>query len=148
MLLNQKSINIYKKDNEGRTALMHACRNNNDVAAEILLKQIVNINEKDNNGNEDYSYNVLSFCPIGGLYGLGRQNITSQKEIKDLSTGDTNISLSTISVSSFVFKDGSFEFDSISNECKNGEKSKGSHYKVVYKKDKFELPEFMELIKC
>lgn len=41
--------------------------------------------ESTNYGNDDYSYNTFSFCPIGGLYGLAKQNPTTQLTSSDLS---------------------------------------------------------------
>lgn len=41
--------------------------------------------ESTNYGNEDYSYNTMSFCPIGGLYGLAKDTPTTQLTTLDLS---------------------------------------------------------------
>ena len=41
--------------------------------------------ETTNYGNEDYSYNTMSFCPIGGLYGLAKDTPTTQLTTLDLS---------------------------------------------------------------
>ncbi len=41
--------------------------------------------ETTNYGNEDYSYNTMSFCPIGGLYGLAKDTPTTQLTALDLS---------------------------------------------------------------
>jgi M6 family metalloprotease-like protein len=41
--------------------------------------------ESTNYGNEDYSYNTMSFCPIGGLYGLAKDKPTTQLTTLDLS---------------------------------------------------------------
>lgn len=91
--------------------------------------------------------NALAFNSEGKeVYNL--KTILENEKITDLSTGDTKISSKTLNKTTFIFKEGSIEFDSISNNCQNGEKSKGSHYKVTYKDEKFEKPEFMELISC
>ena len=97
--------------------------------------------------NTNKKSNVLSYNKAGiELYNLSR--IIRNEKIKDLSTGDTVISSTTIDPNSFVFAEGYIEFNSLSNNCQNGEKSKGSHYKITYKDTKFELPEFMNLINC
>ena len=98
----------------------------------------------DRNNNEA---NVLAFNSNGKkIYDL--KSVLGKNHIKDLSNGETNISSKTLDISSFSFIEGSFEFNSISNSCQNGEKSKGSHYKVTYKDGNFEEPEFMNLINC
>lgn len=91
--------------------------------------------------------NALAFNSEGKeIYNL--KTVLENEKITDLSTGDTNISTKTLNRDTFKFAEGSIEFDSISNKCENGEKSKGSHYKITYKDEKFEKPEFMELISC
>ncbi len=98
----------------------------------------------DKTGNNT---NALAFNKNGKeVYNL--RKVLEENEIKDLSTGDTNIKTNLLDSNSFIFTEGSIEFNSFSNNCQNGEKSKGSHYKVVYKDEKFELPEFMNLINC
>ena len=91
--------------------------------------------------------NALAFNSEGKeVYNL--KTVLENGKITDLSTGETNISTKTLNKDTFIFAEGYIEFDSISNQCQNGEKSKGSHYKVTYKDEKFEKPEFMELISC
>lgn len=98
----------------------------------------------DTNNNEA---NVLAYDKNGKeIYNL--KKVLEKIEIKDFVKGDTNISVSSLDPNSFVFSEGVIEFSSISNNCQNGEKSKGSHYKVTYKEDIFEKPEFMNLINC
>lgn len=47
--------------------------------------------EITNNDNSDYSFNTMSFCPIGGLYGLDLKEPTTQLTSTDLSeTFSTN----------------------------------------------------------
>ena len=69
-------------------------------------------------------------------------------KIKDLATGDTNVKPSNIDPNSFSFIEGSFEFSSRLDKCQTGTNSIGSHYKVTYKNEKFEKPEFMNLVSC
>lgn len=91
--------------------------------------------------------NALTFNSEGKeVYNL--KKVLEKEKVTDLSTGDTYISSKTLNRDTFKFVEGSIEFDSISNKCENGEKSRGSHYKVIYKDEKFEKPEFMELISC
>lgn len=91
--------------------------------------------------------NALSFNSKGEeIYNL--KSVLTKEKITDLSTGDTYISSKSLNRDTFKFTTGSIEFDSISNNCENGEKSSGSHYKVVYNDEKFEKPEFMDLISC
>lgn len=91
--------------------------------------------------------NALAYNSDGEeVYNL--KTVLENEKIIDLSTGDTNITPNTLNRDTFKFTEGVIEFDSISNNCENGEKSKGSHYKVIYKNEKFEKPEFMELISC
>ena len=42
--------------------------------------------ESTNYGDEEYVYNTFCFCPIGGLYGLAKDNPTTQLTSSDLST--------------------------------------------------------------
>lgn len=98
----------------------------------------------DTNNNEA---NALAFNSKGKkVYDL--KEVLEKSKIKDLSTGDTNIKANTLNPNSFRFNEGSIEFDSVSNNCQNGETSSGSHYKVVYEGTKFEKPEFMNLVNC
>lgn len=91
--------------------------------------------------------NALAFSSTGKeIYNL--KTILEKEKIADLSTGDTYITPKTLNKDTFKFYEGGIEFDSISNKCENGEKSKGSHYKITYKGEDFEKPEFMELINC
>lgn len=41
--------------------------------------------ETTNNDNNNYSFNTLVFCPIGGMYGLSKKEPTTQLETDDLS---------------------------------------------------------------
>ncbi|MBR3198486.1 MAG: hypothetical protein IKG27_00565 [Bacilli bacterium] len=98
----------------------------------------------DTNNKESNAY---AFDPSGKkIYDL--KQVLNTHKIKDLSTGDTNINVSVLNPNTFKFTEGVIEFDSISNNCQNGEASKGSHYKITYSNDKFELPEFINLINC
>lgn len=91
--------------------------------------------------------NALGFNSEGReVYNL--KTALEKEKVVDLSTGDTTINSKTLNRDTFKFTEGVIEFDSISNKCENGEKSKGSHYKVTYKDEKFEKPEFVELISC
>ena len=100
------------------------------------------IHDKTNNES-----NALAFNSEGKeVYNL--KTVLEKEKITDLSTGDTNITTKTLNRDTFIFAEGYIEFDSVSNNCENGEKSKGSHYKVTYKDEKFEKPEFMGLISC
>ena len=91
--------------------------------------------------------NAFAFNSEGKeIYNL--KTVLENEKVTDLSTGDTYISVKTLNRDTFKFTEGAIEFDSISNSCENGEKSKGSHYKVTYNDEKFEKPEFMELIGC
>ena len=42
--------------------------------------------ESTNYGNDEYVYNTFCFCPIGGLYGLAKDNPTTQLTSSDLSS--------------------------------------------------------------
>lgn len=42
--------------------------------------------ESTNYGNDEYVYNTYCFCPIGGLYGLAKDNPTTQLTSSDLSS--------------------------------------------------------------
>ena len=91
--------------------------------------------------------NALAYNSEGKeVYNL--KKVLEKEKITDLSTGDTLISSKTLNRDTFIFTEGVIEFDSISSTCENGEKSKGSHYKITYKDENFEKPEFMELINC
>lgn len=91
--------------------------------------------------------NVMVFNTKGEkIYDLS--NILSKEKIKDLSTGDTVIKTSDLDPASFSFNEGAFEFSSKLDKCQTGTNSNGSHYKVTYKKDKFEKPEFISLVSC
>ena len=91
--------------------------------------------------------NALAFNSTGEeVFNL--KTVLEKEKIADLSTGDTYVTSKSLNKDTFKFSEGIIEFDSISNRCENGETSKGSHYKVIYKDDKFEKPEFMELINC
>lgn len=91
--------------------------------------------------------NALAFNNEGKeVYNL--KKVLEKEKITDLSTGDTYISSKTLNRDTFKFTEGVIEFDSVSNNCSNGEKSRGSHYRIIYKDEKFEKPEFMELIGC
>lgn len=90
--------------------------------------------------------NVLAFNSKGKeIYNL--KEYLKDHKVKDLSTGDTNVKVKHLDKDSFIFIDGSFEFDAITNKCEN-QTSKGSHYIVKYSKNKFEKPEFVKLIEC
>lgn len=98
----------------------------------------------DTNNNES---NVLAFDETGKkVYDL--KEILEKSNIKDLSTGDTDIKSDTLDPNSFSFAEGTIEFNSISNTCQNGEQTKGSHYKITYKDSTFEKPEFISLVNC
>ena len=98
----------------------------------------------DTNNNEA---NALAFDSKGNqVYNL--KEVLENSKIKDLSTGDTEISSATLDPTSYSFTEGVIEFSSIANECKNNEKSKGSHYKVTYNNSNFEKPEFINLVNC
>ena len=89
--------------------------------------------------------NVLVFNSKGKIvYDLNKY--LNKNKVKDLSTGDTYIKTKYLDENSFIFKDGSFEFNAITNNCSAG--SKGSHYIIKYSKEKFEKPEFVELLGC
>ena len=91
--------------------------------------------------------NALAFNSKGNeVYNL--KTVLEKKKIKDLSTGETNISSKTLDPNSFTFQEGFIEFNSASNTCEKGETSKGSRYKVTYKNEEFSDPEFMQLISC
>ena len=91
--------------------------------------------------------NALAFNSSGiELFNL--KTTLEKEKITDLSTGDTTISTSTLNPNTFIFTEGIIEFDSISNNCQNGEKTSGSHYKVTYTNESFEKPEFVALINC
>lgn len=95
----------------------------------------------------DNDVNVLSFNSNGKeVYNL--QTVLAKEKINDLSTGDTSINSKMLNPDNFVFGDGFIEFDAVTGKCENGEKTKGSHYKVVYSDEKFEIPEFVQLINC
>lgn len=98
----------------------------------------------DKNNNE---VNALAYNSKGKeVYNL--KKILEKTEIKDLSTGDTNISSKTLDPNSFMYAEGTIDFNSSTNTCQNGEQSKGSHYRVTYKDETFNSPEFIELVKC
>ncbi len=98
----------------------------------------------DKNNNET---NALAFDSQGeNVYNL--KEVLETSKIKDLSVGDTEISVSTLDPKSFIFQEGYIEFSSISNQCQNGEKARGSHYKVTYKDNDFNTPEFISLVNC
>ena len=80
------------------------------------------------------------------LYDL-RQYLEKEKT-KELATGDTYIKTKDIDSSTYSFNEGYFEFSTKLNKCQEGSNSNGSHYKVSYKKEIFEKPEFINLIKC
>ncbi len=91
--------------------------------------------------------NALAFNSEGKeVYNL--KTVLEKEKVADLSADGTYISSTMLNKDTFKYSEGIIEFDSISNKCENGEKSKGSHYRVVYKDEKFEKPEFMELIGC
>lgn len=90
--------------------------------------------------------NVLSINSKGKtIYNL--KDYLNKNKVKDLSTGEANIKTKDLDKESFVFTDGSFEFGAITGKCENST-SKGSHYVVKYSGDKFEKPEFVNLIGC
>ena len=67
-------------------------------------------------------------------------------KVKEFATGDKNIKIKDLDPESFSFYEGGFEFNSKLDICENN--SKGSHYKVTYSKEKFNKPEFMNLVNC
>jgi len=69
-----------------------------------------------------------------------------ENKIKEFAVGDKNIKIEDLDPSSFNFYEGGFEFNSKLDACEGN--SKGSHYKVTYKNEKFNKPEFMNLIEC
>ena len=98
----------------------------------------------DKSGKES---NIFAFNSLGKeIYNL--KNVLSKNKIKDLATGDTYIDVSKLDPNSFIFTNGSIEFNSIANECKEGVKASGSKYKVTYSKEKFNKPEFQSLVNC
>ncbi len=91
--------------------------------------------------------NVLAVNQKGEkIYNL--KAVLKEKKIKELATGDTTVKNKNLDPASFIFYEGGFEFNSTLSECQVGSNSKGSHYKVAYKNEKFEKPEFMNLIEC
>lgn len=78
------------------------------------------------------------------IYNL--ENELKENKVKEFATGDKNITLKDLDTSSFNFYEGGFEFNSKLDTCEGN--SKGSHYKVTYKKEKFQKPEFMNLVEC
>lgn len=91
--------------------------------------------------------NALAYNYIGKeIYNL--KKVLEKEKITDLSTGDTVLTTKKLNRDTFIFAEGMIEFDSSSNTCQNGEKAKGSHYRVTYKDETFQKPEFMELISC
>lgn len=98
----------------------------------------------DMNNNES---NALAF-DVDGKQVYNLKKTLEENKIKDLSSDDININSESLDKNSFRFQEGIIEFNSVSNNCQNGEKAKGSHYKVTYSGEKFELPEFMSLVNC
>ena len=139
---------IYSDKSQVKTGLFI-----NDKKVKSGLDSITNLNfgifdsklfvlDKTNN-----EANVLAFNNIGKkVYNLS--DVLEKEKVKDLSTGETVISTKNLNSSTFGFAEGSFEFDSVSSKCENSDKLKGSHYKVVYKGEKFEVPEFVSLNNC
>ncbi len=151
IVLNQISLNvsiIYSDKNQIKTGLFV-----NDKMVKSGIDAIGNIKfgifdnklfVHDTTNNEA---NALAFNNEGKeVYNL--KKVLEKEKITDLSTGDTYISSKTLNRDTFKFTEGVIEFDSVSNNCSNGEKSRGSHYRIIYKDEKFEKPEFMELIGC
>lgn len=98
----------------------------------------------DYNNNES---NVLVVNQKGKkIYDL--KEVLEEKRIKELATGDTTVKNKNLDPASFTFYEGGFEFNSSVSTCQTGSNSKGSHFKVIYKNEKFEKPEFMNLIEC
>ena len=151
IILNNKTLNvsvIYSDQNNKRSGIFindKQVTTNIDDISKIKFGIFQNkLFILDNTNNHS---NALSYNSEGKeLFNLSK--VLNKENIKDLSTGDTNISSSTLDPNSFIFAEGYIEFNSVSNNCQNGEKSKGSHYKVTYNDEKFELPEFMNLINC
>ncbi len=91
--------------------------------------------------------NVLVFNKMGeNVYNLN--DILNKNQIKENSLENETLKISSLDPASFIFAEGAFEFNSSTNSCQNGEIAKGSHYKVTYNGETFNLPEFMNLINC
>lgn len=147
--LNQKTVNvsiIYSDKNQTRTGIYI-----NDVKMTKSVDDITNIkfgifDNKlfifDSNNKEN---NVLSFNSKGKkIYDL--KEILNKHNVKNYLEGDTYIKTSDLEKDSFSFYEGGFEFSTLESKCENGKK--GAHYKVTYIKEKFETPEFINLIDC
>lgn len=100
----------------------------------ILNKSVNNINTLAFNSSGKEVYNLKA--------------VLEKEKVADLSADNTIVDISMLNPNTFIFKEGTIEFDSISNTCQNGEKASGSHYKVTYIDEKFEKPEFAELVSC
>lgn len=91
--------------------------------------------------------NALAYNSNGKeVYNL--KTVLEKNDIKDQSAEGSSISAETIDPNSFIYAEGVIEFNSFTNTCQNGEQAKGSKYRVTYSGEEFELPEFVELIKC
>ena len=89
--------------------------------------------------------NVLVFNSKGEkVYDL--KSYLEKNKVKELATGDTYIKSKNVDPNSFSFYEGYFEFSSKLDKCQG--EGKGSRYKVSYKNEKFEKPEFLKLIEC